>query len=157
MDQYAVVGNPISHSKSPLIHGLFAEQTDQKLEYSTIESPLDGFDHVVTQFFEDGGQGLNVTVPFKEQAWALCESVSDRARLAGAVNTLYRNEKGMLCGENTDGIGLVNDLKGHGVTFKEKKILESKRKGAKVYYYVPGEIFDHVKQYLEESTEEIPM
>lgn len=123
MDQYAVVGNPISHSKSPLIHSLFAKQAVQHLEYTKIEAPLDGFALVVNQFFESGGKGLNVTVPFKEEAWALCERLSDRARLAGAVNTLYRDEFGALCGDNTDGIGLVTDLKNRGVSLKGKKIL----------------------------------
>lgn len=123
MDQYAVVGNPISHSKSPLIHSLFAHQTKQKLEYKTIEAPLDGFALVIRQFFENKGRGLNVTVPFKEDAWSLCEVLSDRARLAGAVNTLYLDDKGLLCGENTDGIGLVSDLKNNDVQLKGKKIL----------------------------------
>lgn len=123
MDQYAVVGNPIVHSKSPLIHSLFAQKTEQKLEYKKIEAPLDGFALVVKQFFEHKGKGLNVTVPFKEQAWALCEVLSARARLAGAVNTLYRNESGQLYGDNTDGIGLVNDLKNNGVQLQGKKIL----------------------------------
>jgi len=123
MDQYAVVGNPISHSKSPLIHSMFAQQTEQEREYKKIEAPLDGFALVIGQFFESSGKGLNVTVPFKEDAWSLCEVLSDRARLAGAVNTLYRDEKGLLCGENTDGIGLVNDLKNNGVQLEGKKIL----------------------------------
>lgn len=123
MDQYAVIGNPVSHSKSPLIHRLFAEHTGQKLEYKKLESPLDGFALSVRQFFEHQGKGLNVTVPFKEEAWSLCQQLSDRARLAGAVNTLYCDENGHLCGENTDGIGLVSDLKNNGVHLKGKKIL----------------------------------
>ena len=123
MDQYAVVGNPISHSKSPLIHSLFAQQTGQMLEYKKIESPLDSFALLVKQFFGNKGKGLNITVPFKEDAWSLCDLLSDRARLAGAVNTLYCDEKGLLCGENTDGIGLVTDLKNNGVQLKGKKIL----------------------------------
>lgn len=123
MDQYAVVGNPISHSKSPLIHSMFAQQTEQELEYKKIEAPLDGFALVIERFFEGSGKGLNVTVPFKETAWSLCQVLSDRARLAGAVNTLYRDEEGLLCGENTDGIGLVNDLKNNGVQLEGKKIL----------------------------------
>ena len=134
MDQYAVVGNPISHSKSPLIHALFAKQCGQELEYSKLESPLNEFLALVNDFFYGSdsilkqrsrglGKGLNVTVPFKEQAWSLCAHLSDGAKLAGAVNTLYLNEKGEVCGENTDGIGLVRDIKNQGVSFKEKKIL----------------------------------
>lgn len=123
MDQYAVVGNPISHSKSPRIHNVFAKQTQQALEYTKIEAPLDCFRDVVKAFFEKGGKGLNVTVPFKEQAWRLCETLSDRARLAGAVNTLYLDDDGLLCGENTDGVGLVSDLRNNNVQLQGKKIL----------------------------------
>jgi shikimate dehydrogenase len=123
MDQYAVVGHPVSHSKSPRIHSLFAEQTGQALEYRAIEAPLDGFDSVVSNFFAQGGKGLNVTVPFKEQAWALCEVLSERARLAGAVNTLYLDQNGKLCGDNTDGYGLVNDLVQQGIKLAGKNIL----------------------------------
>ncbi len=132
MDQYAVVGNPISHSKSPLIHARFAKQCNQNLAYSALEAPLDGFPEFVKGFFSDdsckeshqgAGKGLNVTVPFKEQAWALCEHLSEGAKLAGAVNTLYLNEHKQICGENTDGIGLVKDLKRNGVVFEGKKIL----------------------------------
>lgn len=123
MDQYAVVGNPISHSKSPRIHNMFAKQTQQELEYTKIEAPLDSFVTVVKAFFERGGKGLNVTVPFKEQAWRMCEKLSDRAKLAGAVNTLYLDAEGLLCGENTDGVGLVSDLKNNNVQLQGKKIL----------------------------------
>lgn len=123
MDQYAVVGHPISHSKSPKIHAMFAEQTRQAMTYSAIEAPLDDFEGVVTTFFQQGGKGLNVTIPFKEQAWALCKVLSDRARLAGAVNTLYLDQQGLLCGDNTDGYGLVNDLIQQGVILSGKNIL----------------------------------
>jgi shikimate dehydrogenase len=134
MDQYAVVGNPISHSKSPLIHTLFAKQCAQELEYLKLESPLNGFLALVNDFFYGSGndfkeshkrlgKGLNVTVPFKEQAWSLCSNLGDEAKLAGAVNTLYLNKQNEICGENTDGIGLVRDIKNQGVSFKEKKIL----------------------------------
>lgn len=109
-DQYAVVGNPIQHSKSPSIHRLFAEQSDQDLAYTALEAPLDGFAQAVLTFFAKGGAGLNVTVPFKEQAWSLVSSLTPRARLAGAVNTLYRDKAGQLCGDTTDGVGLVTDL-----------------------------------------------
>lgn len=123
-DQYAVVGNPISHSKSPLIHAMFADQTVQSLEYGKIEAPLDDFSLTVKAFFsKPEGKGLNVTVPFKEQAWEMCDKRSASAEKAGAVNTLYMDESGLLCGANTDGIGLVSDLKKHGASFKGKKIL----------------------------------
>ncbi|MFD2230004.1 shikimate dehydrogenase [Alkalimarinus sediminis] len=124
VDQYAVVGNPIHHSKSPKIHGEFAVLTGEKLEYSAIQAPIDDFSGTVHSFFGNGGKGLNVTVPFKEQAWSLSNELSDRARLAGAVNTLYSNEKGEICGENTDGVGLVRDLTiNHKITLADKRIL----------------------------------
>ena len=108
--QYAVIGNPISHSKSPSIHQLFAEQCAQDLNYTRLEAPLDGFTQAVLTFFAQGGGGLNVTVPFKEQAWSMVSSLTPRARLAGAVNTLYRDKAGQLCGDTTDGVGLVGDI-----------------------------------------------
>ncbi|MFT7371497.1 MAG: shikimate dehydrogenase [Oleiphilaceae bacterium] len=124
VDKYAVVGNPIEHSKSPMIHAMFAKQTKQYLEYVKIKAPLDAFKEMVTDFFAQSHQkGLNITVPFKEQAWALCQLRTDRAELAGAVNTLYLNKTGQLCGDNTDGIGLVSDLKNHDVPLQGKKIL----------------------------------
>jgi shikimate dehydrogenase len=111
LDQYAVIGNPISHSKSPEIHTLFAKQTNQALAYTTIEAPLDGFMGTVKNFFaEPQNKGLNVTVPFKEQAFAMCDELSPRAAFAEAVNTLYM-QNGVLWGDNTDGCGLVNDLR----------------------------------------------
>ncbi|MCC5812791.1 MAG: shikimate dehydrogenase [Ectothiorhodospiraceae bacterium] len=108
-DQYAVFGNPVSHSLSPWIHARFAEQTGQALHYGKQEVPLEGFAQAVRQFFADGGLGLNVTVPFKQQAWALCASRSRRAESAGAVNTLLMRDNGLF-GDNTDGAGLVRDL-----------------------------------------------
>lgn len=109
MDHYAVFGNPISHSKSPLIHGLFAEQTGQPLDYRTALAPLDDFPAFAQAFFQQG-RGANVTVPFKEQAWRLADSLTERARRAGAVNTLSKLADGSLLGDNTDGAGLVRDL-----------------------------------------------
>lgn len=108
--RYAVFGNPIKHSKSPLIHTAFARQTDQALRYDAMLIPEDGFAEGVSSFLDDQGRGLNVTIPFKEEAWALAEQRSARAELAGAVNTLYRNHEGQLCGDNTDGVGLVTDI-----------------------------------------------
>ena len=108
-DRYAVVGNPIAHSKSPLIHAAFAAQTGQHLVYERMLAPIDGFAAAVKQFFNEGGKGLNVTVPFKLEAYALAETLSERAAAAGAVNTLKMVD-GKLYGDNTDGAGLVNDI-----------------------------------------------
>jgi len=123
-DRYGVVGNPINHSKSPLIHAAFARATGQDLVYERIESPLDGFATTVREFFNAGGAGLNVTVPFKQEAWELADQRTDRAEMAGAVNTLFRDQSGQLWGDNTDGPGLVCDLtENHGVALKGTRIL----------------------------------
>jgi len=111
VSKYAVLGNPVSHSKSPLIHTLFAEQTDQEMSYVAISLEENEFEGFVKNFFADGGGGLNVTVPFKGNAFALATSCSPRAQLAQAVNTLFLDSDGNICGDNTDGIGLVTDLK----------------------------------------------
>src|SRR5690606_41695539 len=90
---FAVVGNPVKHSRSPAIHQQFGRQTGISLQYGLLESPLDEFKRTVTDFFSSGGWGLNVTVPFKEEAFELCgDKLSDRARLAGAVNTLWMQD-----------------------------------------------------------------
>lgn len=123
VDRYAVMGNPISHSKSPLIHTLFAQQTNQSIEYTAIHVDLGGFDQAVGNYRASGGKGLNITVPFKEEAWALVTERSQRAELAGAVNTIKFSGKTLL-GDNTDGIGLVTDLKlNHQCELKGKRIL----------------------------------
>lgn len=108
-DRYAVFGNPVRHSRSPDIHHAFAAQRDEDLVYQRIEAPLDGFAATVSAFFDAGGLGANVTVPFKEQACGLCDHLTERARQAGAVNTLWK-KGGQLHGDNTDGPGLVTDL-----------------------------------------------
>ncbi|HEX7642256.1 MAG TPA: shikimate dehydrogenase [Burkholderiaceae bacterium] len=108
-DRYAVVGNPIAHSKSPIIHAAFAVQTGQNLVYERMLAPIDGFAAAVEQFFSGGGKGLNVTVPFKLEAHALAATLSERAAAAGAVNTL-KIVDGKLHGDNTDGAGLVCDI-----------------------------------------------
>jgi shikimate dehydrogenase len=108
-DRYAVIGHPIAHSKSPAIHAAFAAQTAQDMAYEALLAPLDGFVETVARFREQGGRGLNVTVPFKEEAWRLTDRLSERARLAGAVNTLVVDGHGF-SGDNTDGAGLVRDL-----------------------------------------------
>lgn len=109
-DQYAVFGNPISHSKSPQIHREFARATDQLLTYCAIEAPLDGFAQSVESFRQGGGCGCNVTVPFKGVACELADELSEDAVIAGAVNTLQWDESGRLLGFNTDGKGLLRDL-----------------------------------------------
>ena len=108
-DAYAVFGNPIAHSKSPLIHTAFARQTGQDLVYTARLAPLDGFNGAIEAFRSEGGRGANVTVPFKEQAFALATRRTPRAEAAGAVNTLRFEADGIL-GDNTDGAGLVRDL-----------------------------------------------
>lgn len=123
MDQYVVFGNPIGHSKSPLIQRLFAAQTGEALEYSTLLAPLDEFTDCALGFFKLGS-GANVTVPFKEEAYRLCDSLSARAQRAGAVNTLSKREDGGLHGDNTDGAGLVRDLtRNAGLDLTGKRIL----------------------------------
>ena len=111
MSKYAVLGNPVSHSKSPLIHSMFAQQTDQTMSYVAISLEENEFEGFVRNFFADGGGGLNVTVPYKGNAFALAASCSPRAELAQAVNTLFLDVNGDICGDNTDGVGLVTDLK----------------------------------------------
>ena len=109
-DRYAVIGNPIEHSKSPMIHQRFAVQTGQDIRYEKILGDLEYFADDVRDFFASGGKGLNVTVPFKEQAWRLADELSARADSAGAVNTLILQPDGRIRGDNTDGVGLVRDL-----------------------------------------------
>lgn len=122
-DLYAVIGNPIEHSKSPLIHAAFARQTGQDMRYDRILGDLDGFEADVKTFFDAGGLGLNVTVPFKERAFAMAERLSERARGAGAVNTLLVREA-ELFGDNTDGVGLIRDLGcNHLFGFKGARVL----------------------------------
>jgi shikimate dehydrogenase len=108
-DRYAVIGNPVTHSKSPWIHAQFARATGQDIEYGAIEAPLDGFATAVAAFRAAGGKGLNVTLPFKEQAFHLCAGTSARAAAAQAVNTLVL-DRPALYGDNTDGVGLLTDL-----------------------------------------------
>jgi len=123
MDRYGVFGNPIGHSKSPQIHRLFAEQTGQSLSYEPLLAPLEDFAGFARVFFADGC-GANVTVPFKEEAYRLADCLTERAQRAGAVNTLYKREDGTLLGDNTDGIGLVRDLRDNaGITLQGKSIL----------------------------------
>jgi len=108
-DRYAVVGNPVSHSKSPQIHAAFARQTGQDIAYDRLLAPLDAFEATARQFFRDGGHGLNVTVPFKRQAWELVDACEGGALAAEAVNTI-KSSGNQLIGYNTDGTGLIIDL-----------------------------------------------
>lgn len=123
-DSYAVVGNPIGHSKSPQIHALFAEQTGQSISYEALQVELDGFAAAVDWFQEEGGKGLNITVPFKQQAWELIKDRSERAELAGAVNTIVIRDDGSRYADTTDGVGMVRDLTdNNGIELKGKCIL----------------------------------
>ena len=123
IDQYAVFGNPISHSKSPFIHTLFARQTNQSMEYGIVEAPVGGFQSAVSAFFAQGGKGCNVTAPFKLDAFKFADRLTQRAQLAQAVNTLKKLDDGQIIGDNTDGEGLVQDLLQYKAQLKGAKIL----------------------------------
>lgn len=121
--RYAVMGNPIAHSLSPRIHTLFARQTGEHLVYERILVPIEGLPAALTEFETSGGCGLNITVPFKLQAWGLVERRSERAERSGAVNTIAMTPQGRL-GDNTDGVGLVRDLRSnHGVELRMRRVL----------------------------------
>jgi shikimate dehydrogenase len=123
-DNYAVFGNPIKHSKSPVIHAAFAQQCEQDMQYRAVRVDEGQFDTAAAGFFDGGGCGLNVTVPFKEQACRFAGRLSERARLAGAVNTLKRAGDGVIEGDNTDGIGLVRDMVANlGWSLRDQRIL----------------------------------
>ncbi|ADW72011.1 MULTISPECIES: shikimate dehydrogenase [Rahnella] len=107
---FAVFGNPIGHSKSPRIHALFARQTGIDHTYGTVLAPQEAFEETLRSFFENGALGANITVPFKERAFAESDELTERAAMSGAVNTLKKFEDGRLLGDNTDGIGMLNDL-----------------------------------------------
>jgi shikimate dehydrogenase len=122
-DRYVVIGNPVAHSKSPRIHTLFAAATGQDIRYETLLAPLDGFASTLRDFIAGGGRGANVTVPFKEEAFRLATRLSERARAAGAVNTLSFNGA-EIDGDNTDGAGLVRDLQANlGFAIGGKRVL----------------------------------
>ncbi|CAH1559928.1 shikimate dehydrogenase [Vibrio owensii] len=123
IDRYAVFGNPIGHSKSPFIHTLFARQTNQSLVYTAESAPVDGFIDAATVFFAEGGKGCNITMPFKEDAYQFASRLTERAQLAGAVNTLKKLDDGEIIGDNTDGAGLVQDLLQHQVVLEGARIL----------------------------------
>ena len=122
MDQYRVFGNPIAQSKSPFIHQSFAAQSQCLLNYQSELVELGQFEKAVNNLIANNGKGANVTAPFKEQAFAMCDELSEKAKLAGAVNTLIFT-KGIIYGDTTDGIGLVNDLLRHQVILQDSHIL----------------------------------
>ncbi|MGK0297822.1 MAG: shikimate dehydrogenase [Gammaproteobacteria bacterium] len=123
VDNYAVMGNPIIHSKSPAIHLAFAHQTGQILNYQSIYVPVGKFDSAIRLFQELGGKGLNITLPFKHDAHNLSVNMTQRAKTAAAVNTIKFNEDGVIEGDNTDGAGLVRDLQRNSIQVVDKRIL----------------------------------
>jgi shikimate dehydrogenase len=146
-DHYAVIGNPISHSKSPLIHAEFAKQTQQDMDYVAKEIPLENFAESLKKLQQEFN-GINITVPFKEQAWQLVENKSEHAKRAGAINTLVFNKDGTMYGDNTDGIGLCRDLVNNNqIELKDKRLLLLGAGGAArgviepLLEYQPSELF----------------
>lgn len=122
-DRYAIFGNPAKHSKSPFIHAAYARETGQDLTYEIIEPPLDGFAAALLAFRAGGGRGGNVTMPFKLEAFALATDLTERARLAGAVNTL-KFEGDRIHADNFDGVGLVDDIERNlGFAIEERRVL----------------------------------
>ncbi|HEY8940451.1 MAG TPA: shikimate dehydrogenase [Cellvibrio sp.] len=122
-DLYAVFGNPIGHSKSPVIHRQFAEQTGQDMHYTKQLVNEGEFEKAAQDFFAQGGKGLNITVPFKLQAFEFAQKLTPRAERAGAVNTLALLGDGTILGDNTDGIGMVHDMHNLGWEIEGKRVL----------------------------------
>jgi shikimate dehydrogenase len=123
MDKYYVLGNPIAHSKSPLIHARFAELTGQVLQYERLLTPLDGFSATLAQLVQSGARGCNVTVPFKFEAFRAASTQTDRAQLAQTANTLKLDDSNIHA-DNTDGVGLVNDIQSNaGVALAGRDVL----------------------------------
>ncbi|MEP7057004.1 MAG: shikimate dehydrogenase [Caldimonas sp.] len=123
MDRYVVLGNPVAHSQSPFIHTAFAEQTGQALEYGRVLCAPDGFEAALDAFAAEGGRGCNVTMPFKFDAFRLAHARTPRGELAGACNTL-RRENAHWFGDNTDGAGLLRDIERNaGVALRGRRIL----------------------------------
>jgi len=145
-DRYAVVGYPVKHSRSPFIHGMFAKQTGQKLRYQLMEVAPENLATEVPRFFAEGGKGLNITVPHKEAIIPLLKYRTPRAEFAGAVNTVLQMQDGALMGDNTDGVGLLNDLRNNlQFDLKGKRILMLGAGGA-----ARGVIAPLLQQHLEE-------
>ncbi|MEI7431003.1 MAG: shikimate dehydrogenase [Betaproteobacteria bacterium] len=123
-DRYAVIGNPVAHTKSPSLHAAFARQCAQEMHYGMILGPLDGFADAVRQFQLDGAKGMNITVPFKLEAFRLADELTPRARAAGAVNMFTFRSDGSILGDNTDGYGIVRDITHNlGCNFSGQRIL----------------------------------
>jgi shikimate dehydrogenase len=124
VDNYCVVGNPVAHSKSPQIHAAFAEQTQENIFYQAIQVDDGKFKAALKEFQAQGGKGLNITVPFKGEAWEISENRSNRAERALAVNTISFDDAGNIIGDNTDGVGLIRDMTiNHDISIKDKDIL----------------------------------
>lgn len=158
-DRYAVIGNPVAHSKSPQIHTLFATGTGQDMEYGRLLAPVDGFDATVRKFIEEGGKGLNVTVPFKFDAFNLATGLTPRAKMAGAVNTLVFRD-GIIVGDNTDGAGLVTDITVNtGISLLNSRILLLGAGGAAYGVMLPlleqKPAFIHIANRSVEKAEEL--
>jgi shikimate dehydrogenase len=124
VDQYGVVGHPVAHSLSPFIHAMFARQTGQTMSYRLYDFTPEAFDERLNDLFAQGGRGVNITLPYKVAALAKADELTDRARRAGAVNTLAVRKEGGILGDNTDGVGLVHDLCVNlGVTVTRRRVL----------------------------------
>ncbi|QJC32105.1 shikimate dehydrogenase [Enterobacteriaceae endosymbiont of Donacia versicolorea] len=123
MKRFAVFGNPIKHSKSPIIHKLFAKQTGILQKYTKICVPIDNFHEKLLNFFKNGGNGANITIPFKKKAYKLCNTFTERAKYSGVVNTIKIMKSQEILGDNTDGIGLLQDLKNLKFIHPKSKIL----------------------------------
>ncbi|WP_199610201.1 shikimate dehydrogenase [Flocculibacter collagenilyticus] len=122
MDTYAVFGNPIAHSRSPLVHQYFAQQFDDVIQYQAILAEKESVKQIFDDFFVIG-KGANVTLPFKEFAYEYADILSDYAQQAGAVNTLIKQSDGSILGDNTDGVGLVRDIANLGFDLTNKSVL----------------------------------
>jgi len=122
-DRYGVVGHPVAHSLSPVIHSLFAAATGQSIQYARYDIAPENFECEIEKFFESGGRGLNVTVPHKERAAQWVDELTHRAQHAGAVNTLVKLKDGRTLGDNTDGAGLMADLVRLGVEVSGRRVL----------------------------------
>lgn len=124
MDKYGVIGNPIQHSISPQIHTMFAAQTKQDLVYEKYLVEITNFESAIKKFQQQGFKGFNITLPFKERAFAICDALATRAKLAGAVNTLIFKDNDQIVGDNTDGFGLVRDITvNHKFSLDNKTVL----------------------------------
>ncbi|MDR2508408.1 MAG: shikimate dehydrogenase [Candidatus Accumulibacter sp.] len=123
-DRYAVIGNPVAHSKSPALQTAFAQQCGQDMTYEAIAAPPGDFIEAVRRFQREGGKGLNITVPFKTQAFELADALTPRAKSAGAVNTFSFRSDGSILGDNTDGAGLIRDIaRNLGYPLRKRRIL----------------------------------